>query len=61
MRQMLMNEFSIKDGLVKLVELQLMQMSLSFTTSCWKLKIRGLEEKLCNFSTVIILKGIMAF
>ena len=28
-------------------ELQLPQISLNFETSCWNLKIRGLEEKHC--------------
>ena len=61
MRQMSMNKFSIKDGLMKLVELKMMQISLSFTASRLKLRIRGLGKQLCNFSTVVILKRIMMF
>ena len=42
-------------------ELQLMQMSLNFKTSCCNLKIRGLGVKLWGFSIILILKGIMIF
>ena len=58
---MTMTELSIKDSLIKLVELQLSQISLNFTTSCWNLRVRGLGAKLCSFCTVVILKGIMTF
>ena len=39
-------------------ELQLMQISLSFKTSCCNLKT-GLGAKLCGFFIILILKGIM--
>ena len=40
-------------------ELQLMQISLSFKTSHCNLKIRGLGAKMCGFSIILMLKGIM--
>ena len=46
---MSMNEFSIKDGLMKLVELKMMQISLSFTASRLKLRIRGLGNSCATF------------
>ena len=41
-------------------ELQLSQISLNFKTCC-NLKIKRLGAKLCGFSIILILKGVMTF
>ena len=42
-------------------ELQLTQISLNFKTSCCSLEVRHLGAKLCGFSIILLLKGIMTF
>ena len=42
-------------------ELQLMEISLNFKTSCCNLKIRSWNKTVCGFSIILILKGIMTF
>ena len=42
-------------------ELQLAQISRNLQNVCCNLKIRGLGAKLCGFSIILILKGIMTF
>ena len=42
-------------------ELQLKQISLNFKTFCCNSKIRGLGAKLCGFSIIFTLEGLMMF